>query len=142
TERLSGVEASHELTSVLAITPLLGRGFLPDEDRPGGPNHVVMLTEELWRSRFGGDPDIIGRAVVLDEVPQTVIGVLPAGAWIFPDHAFFVPAVLRPGTPAASRSTHSYMVLGRLAPGVTPEEAEAELKALRARLLPEYPEYK
>ncbi len=142
TERMSGIAASHELTSVLAITPLLGRGFLPDEDRPAGPNHVVLFTEELWRSRFGADPDIVGRTVILDEVPHTVIGVLPAGAWIFPDHTFFVPAVLRPGTPEASRSMHGFMVLGRLAPGVTPAQADAELKALRARLLPEYPEYK
>ena len=142
TERFAGVEASHELTRVLGVTPLLGRGFLPEEDRPGGPNAVVMLTEEFWRSRFGGDPAIVGRSVVLDEVPHTVVGVLPAGSWIFRDHAFFVPAVLQPGTPRASRSMHGFMVLGRLAQGVTPAGADAELTALRARLLPEYPEYK
>jgi predicted permease len=142
TERVAGVETSHELTRVLGVTPLLGRGFLPDEERPGGPNAVVMLTEEFWRSQFGGDPGIVGRPIVLDEVPHTVVGVLPAGSWIFRDHDFFIPAVRQPGTPRASRSMHGFMVLGRLAQGVTPAEADAELKALRVRLLPEYPEYK
>ena len=60
-ERLTGMEVSHEFFQVLGIPPLLGRGFLPDEDRPGGRNDVVVITEELWRSRFGGDRSIVGR---------------------------------------------------------------------------------
>ena len=86
-ERLNGVEVSHEFLQVLGIPPLLGRGFLPDEDRPGGRNDVVMITEELWRSRFGGDAGIVGRTIVLDEVPRTVIGVLPRGAWMLKDYS-------------------------------------------------------
>ncbi len=58
-ERLRGLEASHELLEVLGVTPRLGRGFLPQDDLPGGTNNVVLITEELWRSRFGADPGLV-----------------------------------------------------------------------------------
>ena len=103
-ERLQGLEVSHEFLRVLGVSPLLGRDFHPDEDRPGGVNDVVIVTEELWRTRFGADRDLVGRSIILDEVPRTVIGVLPAGTWLFKDDVFFVPAVLRPGTERASRA--------------------------------------
>jgi hypothetical protein len=77
TERLSGLEVSHEFFRVLRVPMLHGRGFRPEEDRPGGATDVVVITEELWRTRFGADPSMVGRVLVLDEVPRTVIGVLP-----------------------------------------------------------------
>ena len=141
-ERLSGMEVSHEFLRVLGIAPLLGRGFLPDDDKPGGANDVVIIAEELWRSRFGADPSIVGRRVVLDEVPRTVIGVLPAGAWMFRDDVFFVPAVLTPGTDRAARMPHWAIVIGRLKPGVTAAEADAELKVVKRRLDADYPPFK
>jgi predicted permease len=141
-ERLTGVEASHELLQVLGVTPLLGRGFLPEDDRPGGRHDVVILTEELWRSRLGGDPSILDSTIVLDEVPRTVIGVLPRGAWLFREGAFFVPAVLEPGTPRARRAPHWAMVFGRLKPGVSLSQADAELKAIKRQLASEYPKFK
>ena len=115
-ERLNGVEVSHEFLKVLGVSPLLGRGFLPDEDRPGGHTNVVMITEDFWRSRFGADAGIVGRSIVLDEVPRTVIGVLPRGAWMVKDYTFFVPAVLMPGTERAERSPHWGGVSGDLPP--------------------------
>ncbi len=141
-ERLAGLEVSHEFLRVLGVPALLGRGFLPDEDRAGGRNDVVIIAESLWRTRFGGDPSIVGRAIVLDEVPRTVVGVLPAGAWIFKDDVFFVPAVLTPGTPRAARAPHWAVVIGRLAAGVTPAQADAELKSIKQRLNAEYPPFK
>ena len=142
TERVSGLEASHEFLQVLGIQPLFGRGFGPEDDRPGGHNDVVLLTEEMWRSRFGGDLGIVGRTIVLDEIPRTVIGVLPSGAWMFRDDQFVVPAVLLPETPRAQRSPHWAVVFGRLAPGVTILDADADLKAIKQRLEPEYPAFK
>lgn len=65
---------------MIGIPPLLGRGFRPEEERAGGPTDVVVITEALWRSRFGSDEDIIGRSIILDEVPRTIVGVLPRGA--------------------------------------------------------------
>jgi predicted permease len=139
TERLAGIEASHEFLEVLAVSPLLGRGFLPEDDANDGQN-VVLLTEGVWRTRFGGDTSIVNRTIVLDETKRTVIGVLPAGAWLYPEDAFVVPAIVRPGTPRAARVGHWALVLGRLRPQSTLARADAELKAIKRRLDPEYPE--
>jgi predicted permease len=141
-ERLRGMEVSHEFLKVLGIPPLLGRGFVAEDDRPGGRNDVVLITEELWRSRFGADPGIVGRSIVLDEVPRTVIGVLPAGTWLFREELFFVPAVLRPGSNRAERMPHWAAVFGRLASTSSAGQADAELKAVKQRLNAEYPSFK
>ena len=141
-ERLAGMEVSHEFLKVLGIPPLLGRGFLPDDDRPGGRNDVVMITEELWRSRFGADAAIVGQTIVLDEVSRTVIGVLPAGAWMLKDQSFFVPAVLMPGTQRSERSPHWAAVFGRLASNATVASADAELKQIKRQLNVQYPPFK
>jgi predicted permease len=142
-ERLTGMSVSHGLLDLLRVPPLLGRGFLPEEDRAGGPSHVVMLSEELWRSHFGSDPSIVGRTIVLDEVPRTVIGVLPASAWLLREDRFFIPAVLQPGVEqGAARNSHWATVFGRLAPGVSAARAETELRLIKQRLNPEYPDYK
>ncbi len=141
-ERLNGVEVSHEFLKVLGIPPLLGRGFLPDEDRPGGHTNVVMITEDFWRSRFGADAGIVGRTIVLDEVPRTVIGVLPRGAWMVKDYTFFVPVVLTPGSDRAARSGHWGGVFGRLAPTATVASADADLKHIKQQLNPQYPDFK
>jgi predicted permease len=142
TERLRGMEVSHEFLDVLGIPPLVGRGFIEDDDRPGGRNDVVLITEELWRSRFGADASIVGRAIALDEVPRTVIGVLPAGAWLFREELFFVPAVLRPGSERAERAPHWAAVFGRLRSDTTVATADAELKTIKKRLNAEYPTFK
>jgi predicted permease len=141
-ERLRGMEVSHEFLKVLGVPPLLGRGFLPEDDRPGGRNDVVMITEEMWRSRLGGDPSIVGRSILLDEVPRTVIGVFPGGAWLFKEDMFFVPAVLRPGTDRAARAPHWAGVFGRLASTSTVARADADLKRIKQRLDAEYPAFK
>ncbi len=141
-ERVRGLEVSHEFLHVLGLAPALGRGFLPDDDRPGGNNNVVLITDELWRSRFAADPAIVGRDIVLDEVPRTVIGVLPRGAWILKEDLLFVPAVLTPGTPRAARSPHWAAVFGRIAASTTVDQADAELKAIRQQLGPQYPAFK
>jgi predicted permease len=141
-ERLNGMEVSHEFLKVLGLSPLLGRGFLPEEDRPGGQTNVVMITEDLWRSRFGADAAIVGRTIVLDEVPRTVIGVLPRGAWMVKDYAFFVPLVIAPGSGRAERAGHWGAVFGRLATTATVASADADLKRIKQQLNPQYPEFK
>ena len=141
-ERLRGMEVSHEFLKVLGIPPLLGRGFLPEDDRPGGRNDVVMITEELWRTRFGADPSIVGRPIVLDEVSRTVIGVFPKGAWLFRDDMFFVPAVLTPGTDRAARAPHWAGVFGRLASASSVARADADLRRIKQQLNAQYPAFK
>lgn len=142
TERLSGMEVTHQFLQVLGVSARLGRGFLPQEDQPGGPNDVVMLTEEFWQSRYGGRADILGQTLVLDDVPRTVIGILPRGVWMIPEHTFFVPAALTPGSGRTERAGHWATVFGRLAPESTMQGANEELRAIKARLNPLYPSYK
>ena len=141
-ERVTGLQVTHEFLDVFGIRPMLGRGFRSEDDRLGGRNDVVILTEELWRTRLGGLPSIVGDTIVLDEVRRTVIGVVPNGAWIFGDQQFFIPAVLDPATPRGRRSPHWAVVFGRLAPGATAWQADGDLKGVKARLAAEYPRFK
>ena len=141
-ERLRGLEVSHGFLDVFGIRMLRGRGFGPEHDASGGQNDVMILTEDLWRSRFGGRDSILGARLTLDEVPRTVIGIIPAGSWWYDEDQFIIPAVLSPGTDRASRSSHWAEVYGRLAPGTTLPQADADLKALRRQLVADYPTYK
>jgi predicted permease len=140
-ERLAGARASHELLRVFGIAPIAGRGFGPDDDRPGGANDVVLLTEVLWRTRFGADPAIVGSTITLDELPRTVIGVVPDGAYFERDVQFFIPAVLD-AADRGQRTGHWAVVFGRMTPGTTVPQLDAELKAIKRRLNPAYPSFK
>jgi predicted permease len=140
-DRLSGLEVSHEFLRVFGVAPILGRGFGPDDDRPGGRNDVVLLSEGLWRSRFASDPALVGGTITLDERPRTVIGIVPDGAWIDGKAQFLVPAVLEPGD-RGERKGHWAEVFGRMKPGVTLAELDAELKAIKRELNPSYPAFK
>ncbi len=126
-----------------ASTPLRGRGFRPADDGVGGNNHVVLLTEEFWRSHFGADETVLGRTITIDDVACEVVGIVPAGSWFFRDPKFFVPAVLDPANnDRASRFSHWADVYGRMKAGVSVAQLDAELKAIKRRLAPEYPDYK
>jgi putative ABC transport system permease protein len=141
-ERVHGVTVTADFFSVLGVQPLLGRAVLPEEDRPGGP-HVVLLSHELWRERFGSNPSIIGKSVKLDGVLYSVIGVTRAG-FRFPDDQFkaqlFLPMVV---ARVANWSSPDYFRLlrpiARLKPGVTVEQARAELTALVHRTAAQEP---
>jgi putative ABC transport system permease protein len=141
-ERISGLMVSAEFLPVLGVTPTVGRGFAPGEDAVGGNNRVVVLSHQLWQSRFGGDAGVIGRTVSLDQIPYTVIGVLPPKAILQDDAMFLVPDVIdAPGVNWA-RAGHWRQVIGRLLPGVTVSEAQAELRGIKQRLAAEYPPFK
>lgn len=151
-DRLDGLEATHEFLGVLGVQPKIGRGLLPDDEQAGGDNHVVLITDELWRSRLGGREPVLGRTLVLDDVPHTVVGVLPEGSlpdgiWRPGKARFVVPAVPdreaggRLG-PRYSRSLHWATVFGRLKPGASVAQADAELRTIKEQLNPEYPGYK
>jgi MacB-like periplasmic core domain len=77
-EALKGARVSANFLSILGIAPLLGRGFRPEEDARGGPS-VAIISAELWRRRFGGDPSIVGRVATMNATTYTVVGVLPPG---------------------------------------------------------------
>jgi putative ABC transport system permease protein len=122
---------------VLGATPVVGRGFAPDEDRPHGP-HVAVLSWGLWQRRYGGDPAMVGRTIQLDGVPQQIVGVMPRGFQLPTDFSqdaaspteLWLPLGLDPS--ALERGSHTFEAAGVLAPGATPEQASAELAALTA----------
>jgi predicted permease len=128
--------------STLGVTPILGRDFAPGEDLPegSGPN-VAILSYGFWKSDFAGDPNVIGRSVRMDNKPVTIIGVLPRRFEFSPGGIapLWVPLHLNPYE-ATARNARWLNVVGRLAPGVTLQQATAEMQTITARLAHEYPQ--
>ena len=141
-ERLDGRRVSANLFEMLGVKPIVGRTFVPQEDRPG--TKVVLLNEGLWKRRFGGDPAVVGRAVNLNGEPYTVVGVLPqtvrlptSGNW---RDQVWVPLAF-PSEEAASRGAHYLEVIARMKPGMTLPKAQAEMDTIAARLAQQYPDF-
>jgi putative ABC transport system permease protein len=136
-ETLAGASVTPEFLRVMGIRPVLGRGFLAEEGRPGGPR-VAVLSDALWRRRFGGDRGILGRPVQIDGESTTVVGVLPPGFDLPSKCQIWLPLVwdFKPET----RGGRFLVALGRLKPGITLEQARAEMTTLAARLERQYPE--
>ncbi len=136
-ERVGAAAVSTNLFPMLGVTPALGRDFTPEEDRPGGETRVVLLSNEFWRTRLGGDPAVVGSTLPLDGVGYTVAGILPESYRPPGDPELFVP--LAPNPAEESRGNHMLAVFGRLADGVSVEQARAEMEAFAARLSDQYP---
>ncbi len=131
-ERIETTRVTANFLPVFGVAPALGRAFLPDEDRPNGPL-VVVLTDSLWRRKFNSDSRIVGKSITLDGRLYSVLGVLPA-SFRFPDKTrdpqcllpFQLPAKVDWGTPMMQLTR----VIGRLAPGVSLDQAHADLTTL------------
>ncbi len=124
-ERLIADLYSHETLTVLGVEPALGRNFLPEEDRANGPR-AVILSHDVWARRFAEDPAILGRAIVLDREPWTVVGVMREGyEFAFEGTDIIQPLGNRADTPIfRDRNTRtSIFLVGRLEPGVTPSRS-------------------
>jgi putative ABC transport system permease protein len=143
--RLTGAGVSANFFSLLGIRFAFGRGFVPQEDRPGH-NHVAILSHRVWQQRFGGDTGITGRTVRLNDDTYTVVGVLPADFQFATNAADFqarsqidvwVPLAL--DLEKLKRGTHPLRVIARLKPGVNLPQAQAELNVLGANLARAYP---
>jgi predicted permease len=124
-ELVGGMRASWDLQATLGLQPVLGRLMMPEDDVLGGPD-VVLLTESFWRDRFAADPAVVGRSLTLDARPHTVIGVLPDEAALGDDTRIWVP--LHPD-PDRGGSYYLYGI-GRLREGVSPQEAQADLRRI------------
>ncbi|HYL06320.1 MAG TPA: ABC transporter permease [Thermoanaerobaculia bacterium] len=136
-ERVAGQAVSAALFPLLAVRPVLGRGFLPQEDRPGAAA-VILLGNELWQRRYHGDPAILGRTVTVDGAARTIVGVMPP-RFGFPALAqAWVP--LAPVCAARQRGERELDVLARLRPGLSAAQARAELTAFASRLVRQYPD--
>lgn len=141
-ERVAGLAVSVGFLPALGVEPILGRGFLAGEDRPGGDPRVVLLSHELWQSRFGGEEKILGQAIELDQLHHTVVGVLPPAALFRDEARYLVPEVIDHDPEEWTRSGHWRQVVGRLKAGSTPEQAETGLRAVKQRLTADYPSFK
>jgi putative ABC transport system permease protein len=138
-ERLTGVRATASYFRTLGVTPLVGRTFSAAEDAAGG-EPVVVLAEATWHRLFGGDPSVIGRALDLNGTAYTIIGVMPGSFVIQNPPVDAWVSLGRVGEAMGNRGNHSgSTVVARLKPGVTIEEARADLDAVAARLAQAYP---
>ena len=137
--RVEGENVSASLFRLLQIEPLVGRLFTPDEDAAGA-GHVALLGHALWTDRFASNPNIVGQTIHLNDVPYTVVGVLPRG-FHFPDPTdqLYVPLGLTPQQ-LANHGSHFLRVVGRLKPGVTLPQAQADLDGVARRLTAEFPQ--
>ena len=142
-ERVAALRVSSDYFYVLGVQPSLGRDFSPDEDRIGGPN-VVILSNGLWKSNFGGDPRLIGKSIQLDGIPFTVIGVMPAGFASIPPDPTISPRPADLWTTIAQVAKTiggggNYEVLARLMPGVTRQQAHSYMDIASTDLRAEFP---
>ncbi len=140
-ERLRCFEVSASYLSIFRTPPLLGRGFLPDDDQPG-KDRVALLTHSLWQRSFGGAPDVVGRTIRLGGEARVVIGILPPGPVYSGGFDVLIPFVFGSESWHQSRRDNRLRVVGRLKPGVSLAEARVQLQSIRKRLNHLYPEYK
>jgi putative ABC transport system permease protein len=139
-ERVRGLLTSSDLFPVLKVNPILGRAFSREEEQFG--NHrVAVLSYGLWVRRFGSDANIIGQAITLNGNLFTVVGVMPKG-FQYPDAeiALWTPLAFPPDDSNNTRGNHSLTSIARLKPGVTIEQARADIVAITAQLVQQYPE--
>lgn len=133
-----GQFVSADLFPVLGVGPMLGRGFLPDEDRPGGPP-VAIVSYGLWRQRFGGDANVVGRQISINGTSHTVVGVMPP-AFRFDAVSADIWAPLRLVANPRDQG-HNTGVIARLKPGVSLSQAQAEMPRLLDAFREEFPDH-
>ncbi len=136
-ERIAGARVTPELWSLLGIRPLLGRDLGPADAEPGAPA-VIQISHALWQRAFSADPGIVGRTILIDDAPATIIGVLPRRIG-FPEFAQAWQPLALPRD-ARNRGDHWLGVVGRLLEGVTIEQAQGEMDAIAAGLAARFPE--
>jgi putative ABC transport system permease protein len=142
-ELVRGLRVNYDFFDTLGIRMQIGRGFLPEEDRPGR-RYEVALAHGLWMRRFGGDPSIVGRVIRLSDSSFTVVGVLPAGFRPLEIEGFGAPEIFEPlgyalTDPMACRDCQHLQLIARLKPGVPAAQAHAELNTIMADLVRHYP---
>ena len=139
-ERLSGVPVSDNFFDVLGVQPQLGRTFTPDECKWQGPK-AVLLSHGLWERRFNSDPAIVGSSLTLNDEAHTVVGVLPASfdfASVFAPGSHFDLYFPFPLSPETNRWGNTMAMIGRLKPGVTAAQAQADTRTIAAQLTREH----
>lgn len=140
-ELVHGDHVTPDYFRLIGTMPILGRTFLPSEAQ-AGKNHVVILSDALWREHFASDPGVIGKHLKIDGVPYTIVGVMPPRPSItIAAPQLWVPLVFSPEdlTPSARGNHYINLVLARLKPGVTVKQAQAGMGLIAKRLAQRYP---
>ncbi len=144
--RLQGAVVNADLFPLLGTSPMIGRGFLPDEDKPGETGRVVVLSQDLFQKRFNSDESVLNKPVTLDGANYTVIGVMPR-TFQFPIQNEPVELWTTVAGDASGkepitdqRGAHFLKVIARLKPGVSRDQAQAEVNTIAARLEQQYPD--
>jgi putative ABC transport system permease protein len=136
-EKIPMVSATGALFRVLGVAPIRGRTFNEQDDQPKAAP-VMVLSEDLWRNRFGGDPGIVGQKILLGAESLEVIGVMPR-SFRFPDNSqMWVPAQM--DVKQNRRTDHGYQGIARLRAGVTPAQAQTDLRVIMQQILREHPD--
>jgi putative ABC transport system permease protein len=137
-ERIDAARVSANAFEVLGVQPALGRGFLPGEDHSGRAD-VAVLSHRFWLERYGADSSVLGRTLEVNGRARTIVGVMPE-RFLFPlpTTRFWIPRELDTDRP--QRERRFLQVMGRLRPGVTPDEAQVEMNIVAARLREQYPD--
>jgi predicted permease len=137
--RIRYTSVSVNLFQLLGVAPILGRSFLPDEDRQGRDN-VVLLSHKFWQEYFGGDTAVIDGTIRLHGSSYTVVGIMPASfAFPSPDVQLWKPMLRDPELFPGDRTRHFAHAIGRMGPGVSLEQAQIEMNTIADRLAREYP---
>ena len=137
-DHLAGCFVSANAFSALRERPIVGRDFRPEDDRPGAAP-VIIIGHDVWTERFGADPSTIGRTIRVNGAPATIVGIMPPG-FMFPYLAeIWQPIAQMPDLAAQPRDARGIGVFGRLADGVTPAGARAELSAFGTALAAQFP---
>jgi hypothetical protein len=139
TVRIRGEHVSHDYFSVLRAPPLIGRTFTAEEDSAPDLAPLVVLSHQFWRTRFTASPDVLGKTVRLTEVDHTIIGVMPPDFHGLDDSTqLWVPMSTLSAATWNTRSARGRDAVGRLKPGVTVEQARAELSSIGLKLAEQY----
>ena len=137
-DQFSGAYISANGFGIMRQRPMLGRDFLPEDDRPGAAA-VVLIGHDMWQNRYGSNPNVIGRNIRVNDVPAVVIGVMPKG-FKFPQDADLWLPFAHSGLDQQKRNARSFTVFGRLVPGATRDQAQGELINVGRKLQADFPD--
>ena len=138
-EQFTGNRISPSLMPLLGLSPVAGRAFVDDEEKPGA-TRVAMISEGVWKRRFGGDPALVGRTLTMNGLDHTVVGIAPAALTVMTGGEIWTPLTIDPGREI--RLNHVIFVVGRLRPGASFAQAQTEMNTVAARVAQQYPEMK
>jgi predicted permease len=137
--RINALDLTPSVMQALGVRAAFGRTFTPDDAT--GDGRVIVLSNGLWQRRFGGDRSVLGRRMIVNDVPYTIVGVMPA-EFEFPSANVDVwRPVTNDGIDSNERRSHNWHVVARLAPGATIERAQAEMRSIAGALAREYPQF-